>query len=79
VLPSKPVKTVFVHGIFRGRTGIAWFDDFKLRVLRLPDGIKQFDGVPVSASFPGAGRGNPGPSLKTSGGLVVAASGCIRA
>jgi hypothetical protein len=30
VFPEKPVKTVFVHGIFRRRSGTAWFDDFGL-------------------------------------------------
>jgi len=30
VVPAKPIKTVHVHGIFRARTGTAWFDDASL-------------------------------------------------
>lgn len=48
VLPSKPVRSVSVHGIFRARTGTAWFDDFKLWELALPGGVQQFDAVPVT-------------------------------
>ena len=34
VVPSKPLKSVSVHGIFRYRTGTVWFDDFKLWEVR---------------------------------------------
>ena len=49
VVPAKPIKAVQVHGIFRVRTGTAWFDDFKLWELTVPEGVKQFDSVPVTA------------------------------
>ena len=70
VWPAKPVKTVRVHGIFRRRTGTAWFDDFRLTSLRLPGGWAQFDGVPVKpGAAPRAGR--PGPVLATPSGLEL--------
>lgn len=47
VLPSKPIKQVTVHAIFRGHTGAAWFDDFELRELQAPPGSASFDGVYV--------------------------------
>jgi len=59
VVPEKPIKSVQVHGIFRMRSGTAWFDDFKLWELELPEGAQQFDGVaitetrPIAASLPG--------------------------
>ena len=49
VVPAKPIKAVQVHGIFRGRTGTAWFDDIKLWELTVPEGVKQFDSVPITA------------------------------
>jgi len=48
VVPAKPIKEVMVHGIFRRRAGTAWFDDFKLWELSLPDGVVQFDAVAVT-------------------------------
>lgn len=54
VAPEKPVKSVSFHGIFRGHTGTAWFDDFGLTVLDLPAGAGMFDGVPVVKTMPAA-------------------------
>lgn len=48
IVPEKPVKTVSFHGIFRGHTGTAWFDDFSLQVVDLPGGCALFDGIPVA-------------------------------
>ena len=41
VTPAKPIKSVSVHGIFRGRTGTAWFDDFRFWEVRVPGGVQQ--------------------------------------
>lgn len=34
VLPSKPVKTISLHLLFRGRTGTVWFDDIEAKQLK---------------------------------------------
>ncbi|MBN2451093.1 MAG: hypothetical protein JXR77_11935 [Lentisphaeria bacterium] len=48
VVPEKPVRTVLVHGIFRRRSGTAWFDGFGLRELSGPGEAHTFDAVPVN-------------------------------
>ena len=48
IVPTKPVKQVEVHGIFRHHTGTVWFDDFKLSVLDVPAGTATFDTFPVT-------------------------------
>lgn len=60
VTPAKPIKSVSVHGIFRGRTGTAWFDDFRFWEVRVPGGVQQFDGVTIASSQPPTGAGTPG-------------------
>lgn len=52
VVPSKPIKSVSVHAIFRIHAGTAWFDDFGFWELSLPQGAGQFDGAPVEAARP---------------------------
>ncbi|MDI9585182.1 MAG: hypothetical protein QM473_13245 [Acidobacteriota bacterium] len=52
VVPTKPIKNVSIHGIFRLRTGTAWFDDFKCWELSLPEGARQFDSVGVGRTVP---------------------------
>ncbi|MEN6643143.1 MAG: hypothetical protein ABFE08_11925 [Armatimonadia bacterium] len=54
IVPDKPVKEVSFHGIFRGHTGTAWFDDFAFYMLDLPSGAATFDGVPVLKQQPSA-------------------------
>ncbi len=71
VIPPKPVRSVNVYGIFRGKTGTVWFDDFALLTLDLPRGARSFDGVPVLAQ-----PSPPPPSgkrleLKTGDGLQL--------
>ena len=55
VVPAKPVKNVSVHCIFRRHTGTAWFDDVKAWEMKLPGGVRQFDGVPVEREATAAG------------------------
>ncbi|MBI2299907.1 MAG: hypothetical protein HYU66_13355 [Armatimonadetes bacterium] len=47
ILPAKPVASITVHGLFRGHTGRAWFDDFSLSELKAPEGGGTIDSVPV--------------------------------
>ena len=56
VLPEKPVRQVSVYLLLRGHGGKVWFRDPELFVVRLPDGISRFDGVPVMRLAP-AGDG----------------------
>lgn len=63
VAPDKPVKSVSFHGIFRGHTGTAWFDDFSLVVLDLPGGAGMFDGVPVAKTTTPRASAAAGPAL----------------
>ncbi|MBM3494952.1 MAG: hypothetical protein FJX72_11635, partial [Armatimonadetes bacterium] len=69
VFPTKPIKRVHVHALFRHHTGTAWFDDFTLREL---DAGSTFDGQPLKP--PAISRGT------TYGWFVrdVAADGPIR-
>jgi len=48
VFPEKPVKSVSFHMLLRRHSGMAWFRDPALRVIRPPTGACLFDGVPVS-------------------------------
>ncbi|NPV47787.1 MAG: hypothetical protein HPY69_12565 [Armatimonadetes bacterium] len=57
VVPEKPIREVQFHGIFRRHTGVAWFDDFSLKALQLPEGTATFDGLPVVAPRPVAEPG----------------------
>jgi hypothetical protein len=71
VIPVKPIKRVAVHGIFRARTGVAWFDDFRLWEVKLPKGTTVFDGVPVTEiTQPCCGR-SPGPVLRAEDGFSL--------
>lgn len=75
VVPEKPIALVSFHGIFRGHTGTAWFDDFSLQVLDLPAGVRMFDGVAVEGGGPpAAARTTPVLACKPLG-LALAADG----
>lgn len=50
--PTKPIRSVLVYGLFRGKTGTVWFDDFVLTQLELAEGAGAFNGVPVVAERP---------------------------
>jgi hypothetical protein len=47
IIPSKPVRSLALHGLLRNRTGTAWFDDFALWTLGADGETAVFDGVPV--------------------------------
>ncbi|NOY80988.1 MAG: hypothetical protein GXP31_08280 [Kiritimatiellaeota bacterium] len=51
VMPSKPVRSVKVYGIFRGHAGTAWFDDFQLFEMQ---GGSAFDFVATAGGLPTA-------------------------
>jgi hypothetical protein len=71
VVPNRPIKTVSVHGIFRHKTGTAWFDDFSLATLERSDAVGIFDSVSViSGATPGLQDTDP-LVLTTSDGLSV--------
>jgi len=71
VIPNRPVKTVSVHGIFRHKTGTAWFDDFSLATLERTDAISVFDSVSVmGATTPRVQNTDP-VVLTTSDGLSI--------
>lgn len=50
--PTKPIRSVLVYGLFRGKTGTVWFDDFSLTQLDLAEGATSFNGVPVVVERP---------------------------
>ena len=52
IVPSKPIRTLLMYGLFRGKTGTAWFDDFALTQVELAEGATVFNGVPVLAEHP---------------------------
>lgn len=45
ITPDRPIKTLYVYGLFRGHAGTAWFDDFRLTPLA---GSGIFDGQPLA-------------------------------
>jgi hypothetical protein len=47
LLPDKPVKSLTLHGLFRGHTGKVWFDDLSLEEVPTPEGAILFQGVPL--------------------------------
>jgi len=56
VVPSKPVRSVHIHALFRHHVGTVWFDDFTAREL---SGSDLFDSQPLAPPKlpPGAARG----------------------
>ena len=71
VVPLKPIKRVSVHGIFRARGGVAWFDDFRLWEVTLPKGTTVFDGVPVSQATRHRRDRSPGPAIGREAGFPL--------
>jgi len=65
VIPSKPIKSVTIHGIFRNKTGTAWFDDFSFATLERSDTMTVFDSVAVIREAH--------PTLPTADPLVMSA------
>lgn len=53
VVPTKPIRTVFIHALFRLKTGTVWFDDFEARELT---GDNVFDGQPLAPPRLAAGQ-----------------------
>ncbi len=47
LVPSKPIRSLSMYGLFRNHTGKAWFKDFTLKSLTPNDNLIQFDAVPV--------------------------------
>jgi len=68
VYPTKPIKSVSVHGIFRIHTGTAWFDDFRLWETDAQQGASMFDGV-VCKAVPEPPAALPGPAISTGDGI----------
>ncbi|MBC7287926.1 MAG: hypothetical protein H5T86_07760 [Armatimonadetes bacterium] len=52
VVPEKPIRRVNIHGIFRGHTGTAWFDDFEF--YEMTEGAL-FDFLPAIGEIPALG------------------------
>lgn len=52
IATTKPIRSVLVYGLFRGKTGTVWFDDFALTQFDLAEGAAAFNGVPVVAERP---------------------------
>jgi len=71
VIPEKPIKRITINALLRNRTGVAWFDGFKLWESTPPDGFALFDSVPVAlpcASWPAI---TPKVTLRTEDGLAL--------
>ncbi|MGD9495520.1 MAG: hypothetical protein AB7Y46_04320, partial [Armatimonadota bacterium] len=81
LVASKPIRTVLLYGLFRGKTGTVWFDDFSLVQLELGVGATSFNGVAVTARRPELAAGES-ITLATEDGLRLhldAATGALRA
>jgi hypothetical protein len=50
ILPEKPVRTLTVHCLSRGHTGVVWFDDVSVEEIRAEGDAVLFQGVPVQVS-----------------------------
>ncbi|MCX8127022.1 MAG: hypothetical protein N3E40_07820, partial [Dehalococcoidia bacterium] len=53
VMPTKPVKSLNIYGIFRSHEGTVWFDDFELYEVR---GLQTFDFQMAAGDIPPAGQ-----------------------
>ncbi|MCL2118595.1 MAG: hypothetical protein FWH27_09240 [Planctomycetaceae bacterium] len=47
IFPEKPVRSLTIYGLFREKSGKAWFRDFHLSTLTVPDDAGVFDSVPM--------------------------------
>ncbi|HXG63307.1 MAG TPA: hypothetical protein VNO22_18195 [Planctomycetota bacterium] len=73
--PDRPVRSVTVHALFRGRAGRAWFDDFSVEETDPPAGTEIFEGVPVEPGNSPPPRTAPRRTLATADGLVLELAG----
>ncbi|MEA3401820.1 MAG: hypothetical protein U9R79_11320 [Armatimonadota bacterium] len=69
IAPIKPIRTLLVYGLFRGKTGTAWFDDFRVVELTMPEGVSTFNGVPVRLQRPALEA--PEPLALSAGALTL--------
>ncbi|MGC9318316.1 MAG: hypothetical protein ACP5KN_09845 [Armatimonadota bacterium] len=69
IAPIKPIRTLLVYGLFRGKTGTAWFDDFRVVELTMPEGVSTFNGVPVRMQRTALQA--PEPLVLSAGGLAL--------
>ncbi len=52
IVPTKPIASLRIFGLFRNTTGTVWFDDYSLTTLDLADDVVTFNGVPVLSARP---------------------------
>jgi len=71
IWPQKPVRSVEVYALFRGRTGTVWFDDITVKLIDLPGTVINFDGASVSEDRP-LRVGNSPVSLASGDALLLA-------
>ena len=71
IVPTKPLRSAWVYGLFRNCAGTAWFDDIQVWSTNLPAATQYFDAFPVATPpLPAAGPA-AGPSLTTADGLTL--------
>lgn len=73
--PDRPVRSVTVHALFRGRAGRAWFDDLSLEEVDPPPGTTIFEGVPVEPGRSAPARTAGRRTLATRDGLALELAG----
>ncbi len=71
VVPTKPIRALNIYGLFRGRLGTVWFDDFSLRELEPPGQLGFFDRIPMITLSPKEAAPMAGPTLTTDDGLTL--------
>lgn len=58
IYPEKPVKSITVNALFRGRKGTAWFDDLSLKEAEAAPGMMLFEGAAVQLQNRGRAFGD---------------------
>jgi len=71
IIPGKPIRSVSIYGLFRGHTGVVWFDDFSVRQVEVSPGAATFDRQLVFTVPSEEVQTMPGPTLKTDDGFVL--------
>ena len=71
VVPTKPIKLVHVHAIFRNHTGTVWFDDFRLSALDVPAGTSTFDTFPVTNAAAANAAAKRSATIKSGDGYAL--------
>lgn len=70
ILPEKPVRSVSCYALFRNIKGKAWFDNLKVEMASMPEGMIRFDGLSAQL-VKAVSQPTVGTTVQTEDGLTL--------